>query len=339
MSALMVIAIASCPMSASADDETETTAEVTPPLDTPAAEAPPSDPAPTGEPGELEVEPAIVPPPPRPPYALPFTLRPAIAPNVVRLDTVLDVSAGGVALVPTLTAAVRVLPDLSPLVRVGMTSWFPASGGDRSVFLSPLLGALYTPDVGFGLRPAFFAAVTLPLGSGEGMPAPADDSQALSAGRRARMSLENAIFATNYTVLIAGAGLAWLYEGLTVQLELTLLHGIGSRAPVASPYDDFTNIVGSLWVGYAIMPWLFVGAELRHQHFLDMPRALASAQTADPSLPQQEHQTSLGGGVRVRIPIAGSIALPLGVSYTRGLNGWMASRDDNVVQLDLPLVF
>lgn len=280
---------------------------------------------------------AASPTPAPPPYAVPFTLRPAIAPQVIRLDTTVDASHDGVALVPTLTAAIRALPDLSPMVRIGMTSWFPSAGGDRSVFLSPLLGALYTPDAGHGLRPAFFAAVTLPLGSGEGSPAPADDSAALAAGRRGRASLDNALFATNYTVLIAGAGLAWLYEGLTIQLDLTLLHGIGSRAPVTSPYDDFTNVVASLWVAYTITPWLMVGAELRHQHFLDMPRAIAAAQT--PTMPQQEYQTSLGGGVRVRIPIAGRVALPLGVSYTRGLDGWMWARDNNIVQIDLPLVF
>lgn len=296
----------------------------------PAAGSVPAEVAPPAE--------APVPVRPRPPYTMPFTLRPAVAPQVVRLDTVIDANANGVALVPLLTAALRVHPEVSPMVRIGMTSWFPSSGGDRSVFLSPQLGLLYTPDVGFGLRPSFFAGLTVPLGSGEGDPAPSDDGQVLAAGRRARMALDHALFATNFTVLIAGAGLAWLYEGLTVQLDLTILYGAGSRAPLTSPYDDFTNVVAALFVAYAVLPWLSFGAELRHQHLLDVPRAVAAQAAAHPSLPQQEYQTSLGGGVRFRIPIVGAVAIPLGLSYTRGLNGWMWARDHNVFQIDVPIV-
>jgi hypothetical protein len=279
------------------------------------------------------------PPPSRSPYTLPFTLRPAIAPRVVRLDTMLGVDADGVALAPVLTVAVPVIPDLAPMVRVGMASSFPNAGGDRSVFLGPLVGALYTPDVGHGLRPSFFVGVALPLGSGSGTPAPRDDGAALAAGRRARASMDNPLFATNYTMLVAGAGLAWLFEGLTLQLDLTAAYGVGSRAPVADPYDDCANVNVQLWAAYAITPWLALGLELRHQHFVDLPAAIAAQQAASPTMPQQEHQTSLAGGVRFRIPIAPGVVLPMGISYARGLNGWMWGRDANVVQLDLPLVF
>lgn len=132
--------------------------------------------------------------------------------------------------------------------------------------------------------------------------------------------------------------MAWIHEGLTIQLDLTLLYAIGSRAPVRERYDDSTNFVGQLWVGYAALPWLTLGAELRHQRFVDAPAPIRGADAAMPDGPTQAYQTSLAGGVRLRIPL-GSVTLLLAASYARGLDGWMWAHDDNVFQLDLPFAF
>lgn len=263
------------------------------------------------------------------PYALPFQLRPAVAPNLVRLEAVLDAREGGASGVAVVTGACRVLPSLSLLARAAYV--VDVSGrAAEGAFANPLLGLLFARDVAPGLRVGVFAASTVPIGQGERLPADSPEVLALSNGRLARASLDNALFSTNHLTVAVGVSAAWLVERFTIQIEATLLGAFRVRA---SPDSIVENLTCAGWVAYAITDWLFAGVALHHQHFLSTPSAVRSGGELGRA------QTSVAVGTRVRIPLGAGVWVAPGLSYLHGIGGLLAVRDDHVLTLDVPTTF
>ncbi len=184
-----------------------------------------------------------------PPYSIPFQLRPAAVPNVVRSDTALAFHDERSTVASMLLGSVRVTPSFGLLARFAAVR----SEGP-TVVANPALGATYLVSLTSELRAAFFLGVALPLGRA-----------AASAGVLPRSAMDNAMFATNYLTCFPGASVAWVARGLTVQAEATVLallraKGEDERARV--------NLTTGLHVGYFVVPALSLGAELRYQRFL-----------------------------------------------------------------------
>lgn len=276
-----------------------------------------------------------------PPYVLPFQLRPAIAVNVVRVDFPLamysrqnESVAGGWTIAPTIVAAYKVLPWLSPLIRLGMFSNSPTTGASGTGFDDPLVGVLATPNPGGGFRPSVYAAFTIPIGSGGGDAPDPGVAAATGRGRAARSYLDNALMLPNYFAAIQGVGLAYLRSGFTIQAEATVLEFARVRGPEATQNASVVNSTWNLWLAYSILPQLSVGVELRHQRFLSTPLAVEANHAL-------REQTSVAIGVRTKLVLAPGVVMPLGIAFIRGIDEPMqgSGASYNTIWLDVPVVF
>jgi hypothetical protein len=272
------------------------------------------------------------------PYSLPWLLRPATPASVVRLDETLafysDPASGasGATAVTSLIASWKATPRLVPVLRQIWVHDDPpgvaASGGG---FSNPLLGINYLHPFGGGFRASGFLASTIPIGSGGGdAPDPAT-AAALSAGIPARSAMDNALFAVNYWTLIAGAGIARITPGLTLQAEATVLQLTRVRGPETQDASR-TNFTAGLHAGRFFGRRLSLGAELRLQRWLSDAAPVRSN-------PAAREQLTLGFGPRLHFHVGGRHWLRPGVSYTRALDDPMQDRGYDIVQVDVPFAF
>lgn len=264
--------------------------------------------------------------PPAAPYTAPLQLRGAVAGNAVRSETTLGFADNGGAVASYLSASFRFLPDLAGVVRVGMASAAPEVGSAPVALMNPQLGVLWSPKLGESFRLSPFLAVTLPVGMGGGEDPDAGVLASLAAARQARFALDGAIALPNHLWVAGGLSAAWIAHGLTVQAELTLVEGIQVRGPAAAD-DTMTNSLGGLFVGYALLPVLSVGAELRYQRFLSTPASVVKD-------PDARDQLSVAAGARGHIVLDGVTVRP-GVSYARALGGVGGRLDTQALVFDL----
>ena len=291
-----------------------------------------------------------------PPYSLPWQLRPALAINVVRSDTALalyeDPTTGesGSSVASMLLASYKVTEELAPMVRLGVVSNSPPTGDSGFTFLNPVVGATYALKPAKPLRLAFFLGVTLPVGSGGGDDAKPEAAAANSAGMRARSALDNAMFAVNDFTVFPGVGLAFLHSGFTVQVEATLLQLMrvrGGKQPEMglpkNPDSSKTNFTAGLHVGYFVLPFLSLGAELRHQRFLSTPRAveLDDDPANTPMVPPQglRDTTTFAVGPRFHLQLTEKAWLRPGIAFAMALDDPMKRAKYKIVQLDVPVPF
>ncbi len=278
-----------------------------------------------------------------PPYALPFQLRSAAAPSVVRSDTAFaeySDAAGtshGATIVSTLLVSYQVLNrgmvQLAPLLRLAVSGNLPPGNTpDGASFVNPAVGAVLSLKLPADLRLAFFLAVTIPVGMGGGdTPDPAQ-AAATRAGVLARSAMDNALFAVNDFTIFPGIDFAWVKYGFTVQVEATVLELMRVRGAMAQKDEFKTNFTTGGHVGYFIIPQLSVGVELRYQRWLSTPVAVA----ADPSM---RGNLTIAGGVRGHFRLGDRFWLRPAISYTRGLDGPVGDLGYNIVQLDVPFFF
>ncbi len=318
----------------------------------PGAPSPPTDPsgsalAPGGSPptpaGELGAQPATEPvaPPAAPPpwkkkvkYALPFMLRPAIAPNVARIDGTLAPQTTAFTGASILTAGGKpfsVLPDLGLYGRFGVVGQHTATL-DGVAATNPLLFGLWTPEIASGWRLPVFLGFTLPVGMGGGDAPNPVHRPTIGAGIYARQAMDNALMATNYMTVTGGVGIAWLGHGVTAQAEVTLLELIRTRGETVDLEPTRTNLTAGLHVGYLIFDWLTASTELHVQRWL-VPPAGALTRTA------LLEQATVGLGVRANIPLTDSVLIRPGVGVFFPLDSPMTTSGYNIVQLDVPVVF
>lgn len=268
-------------------------------------------------------------------YALPFSLRPALASNLVRLDgTYASVDGGGV-IVSTLTAGykpIASLPDLGFYVRGALVHAAPDVGEKGTALSNPLIFGLYAPEIAPHLRLALFFGVTAPVGAGGGNTPDATSRATIGSGIYARQAMDNALFATNYLTPTAGIGLAFIDRGFTAQLEATVLELIRARGDLVDTDSTRTNFTCGASVGYRILPALTASAELHYQRWLSTPAAVSKDGA-------KREQATFGFGLRANLPLTKVIALRPGLGYFQGIDDPMSTGKYRIVQLDVPIVF
>ncbi len=332
----------------------------------PAAEATAS--APAAEPPALAAEPAPEPAaakPKPPPYSLPWQLRPVMAGNAVRSDTVFAFyknptsDKSGTTVASMLLFSYKVMENLAPLVRVGLVSNSPPDGNtvpgtmppkemkSKTGFLNPVLGATYGVKLGKDFKLGLFLGLAVPIGSGGGDDAKPEAKEANKLGIGARSAMDNAMFAVNDFTIFPGVGFAYVSHGFTAQVEATLLQltrvkgDKKNAAGVANnPDSSKTNFTTGLHVGYFIIPMLSLGGEIRHQRWLSTPKAV-ELDEADANMTKMgvRDTTTFAVGPRFHFKLSDSVWFRPGVAYAMPLDKPLSKSEHKMVQLDLPVAF
>jgi hypothetical protein len=272
-------------------------------------------------------------PKPKPPfrYSIPWQLRPAAVPNVVRSDTAFafyrapDGGPRGATIASMLLGSVRITPEFGLLARFGFVHNDPPVGDSGASIVNPAVGATYLLNLTKELRVAFFLGLAAPLGQG-GPSASKAKQVAASSGVIARSAMDNAMFAVNYLTIFPGVGVAYVANGVTVQAEVTVLELLRARG---EDEKARTNLTSGLHVGYFIIPELSIGAELRYQRFLKND-TLKGKPAID--------NLTVAGGVRGHFKLGDAWLRP-GVAYARGLDDPMAGARYHIVQADVVVMF
>jgi len=268
-------------------------------------------------------------------YSLPWSLRPALAPNLVRIDTAIVPQDAAFTLVPVLTAGykpIESVPDLGFYARVGVVHHRPEGQENGVVFSNPVAFALYTPEVAPHVRLGLFAGVALPFGGGGGGAPDAASRRTATSGIYARQAMDNAMFAVNYLTPTVGAAVAWIHEGITLQAETTLLQLIRARGEAVDVDDARTNFTAGLHAGYRILKVLTASLEAHHQRFLTTPASVAANSAA-------RDQTTVGGGFRLNLPLSDKVITRPGLAYFHPVDDPMATAGHRVIVFDLPVAF
>jgi hypothetical protein len=293
---------------------------------------------------------------PKPPYSLPWQLRPVIPGNVVRLDGAYAMyenktrGESGSTIASTLSFSYKVMDNLAPLVRLGYVTT-KENGADRvSAFVNPVIGALYGTVLGDDLKLGVFLGIALPVGQGGGNDAATDADKtnqyaAAGSGVYARSAMDNAMFAVNYLTVFPGVGLAYVKNGLTVQVEATVLSLNRARGDKVDKDKSRLNMTSGLHVGYFVLDMLSLGGEIRYQRWLSTPKAV-EADEAAPSDAQRglRDQASFAVGPRLHFKLGANAWIRPGIAYARGIDKPMSGAKagptkDNVIQLDVPVAF
>lgn len=320
----------------------------------PATEAAPAEPAAEAAPAEAapaapaEAAPAADAKPKKPPYSLPWQLRPIAPGNVARLDTSVHLAkpkgadSGAMTIATSLLFSYKVMDNFAPLVRLGYVTYSPAEppadGKSGSAFLNPVIGGLYglalSPEMKLGL----FLGLALPLGSAGGDEPEPENAAALGAGMAARRYMDNAMFATNYLTPFPGIGFAYVASGLTVQAEVTVLQLMRMKGKDVEPDSSKTNLTTGLHVGYFVIPELSLGAELNYQRWLSKPKK--------PPVELRDSLTdnlSVAIGPRVHLKMGESMWIRPGIAYARFIDKPMGDSDrfdsNHIIQIDVPIAF
>jgi hypothetical protein len=285
-----------------------------------------------------------------PPYSLPFQLRGAAIATVLRSDTALALyknpvsGESGTTVATMLLGSYKLTPEFAPLVRLGIVNASAPKGSaamsgaaiDSGLsFINPVIGGTYLFKLSPDFRLAAFLAITVPLGGGGGDKPDPETAFANAAGVPGRSGMDNAMFAVNYFSAVPGVDLAYVNDGLTVQVEATLIQGFRVRGG-GNPANDSsrTNFTSGLHVGYFVIPELSLGAELRHQRWLSTP-SFVKADTTD----SLRDTSTVAIGVRAHFKLNETMWLRPGLAYARGLDDPMDKQKYNILQLDLPLSF
>lgn len=271
-------------------------------------------------------------------YSLPWLLRPAIAPTLLRLDSAFDFADKATIVAPVLTGGYAFIPKtLGVYARVGMVSNAPKQGESATALSNPLFFVLFTPEVAPGVRVGGFLGVTAPIGAGGGNNPDLNNNNAMKAGIYSRQAMDNALFATNYFTPTVGVTGAYIQNGLTVQADVTLLELIRVKGDLADKDENRTNFTTGLHLGYQVIPLITPSLEFHYQHWLSTPAAVsAPPPKGDPS---RRGQATLGAGVRFNLPIGKDAIMRPGIAYFHPLEDPMTAAKDKIIQFDLPVAF
>jgi hypothetical protein len=280
--------------------------------------------------GRAAADPPAAPPPP---YSLAWQLRPAAAATVVRSDTAVAMYGDGATVASTFLGSYKVTPTLAPLFRIAVSHDSPDMADGATSLSNLLLGVTWAPKLlAPPLRLAAFGAVTLPIGSGGGNTGDAQMAAANKSAVLARSGMDNALFAINDAAAIAGADLAFVRDGFTVQGEVTVFQLVRVRGDEVQPDAAKTNFTSGVHAGWFPIPQLSIGAELRYQRYLSTPKFVADAPAARDTL-------SAAIGLRTHWKLGGKRWIRPGIAYARGLDDPMNGRGYDVVQIDVPMSF
>lgn len=266
-------------------------------------------------------------------YSIPWGLRPAIAPNLIRLDSSVALHDQGAAAAFVFTGGARpfgALPDLGLYGRIALAQNSPDHSASGTALGNPMLLALWTPRIADVFRLSLAACVTFPVGmGGGGAPDPAVRAATLS-GIWTRSSIDSALFASNFAAVMAGAGFAYVARGLTVQAEVTLLELVRTRGEAVEPDENRLNFTTGMHVGFRVIPSLTVSAEARYQRWLSTPKAVENNSLL-------RDQLTAGLGLRANLPLGPTTLLRPGVAYFHPFGGYMGLHGYGVLSFDLAL--
>jgi hypothetical protein len=194
-----------------------------------------------------------------------------------------------------------------------------------------MVSAFYTPTVASNFKVPVFLGCTVPVGSGGGDTPDLADRAAMAAGVYARSALDNSLFAVNYQTVTAGAGLAYLFRGLTMQVEATVFQLTRVRGETVDKDAGKTNLTAGIHLGYAVTPWLVASGELRGQRWLSTPASVLAN-------PASREQFTGGLGLRSRVTL-GRVTLRPGAAFFVPLDDPMQKQGYRIVQVDVPVTF
>lgn len=205
------------------------------------------------------------------------------------------------------------------------------------------IGGFYSHKLGSSVRLSFFAATTIPVGSGVSAASePGASGAEAPAGQLSRSAMDNVMFAVNDWALVEGIDVAYIAHRLTVQAEVTFFELFRARNELTNPDVFKSNFTAGLHIGYFFASVLSLGAELRYQRWLTDPKAvLADEANADKGLPMQglRQNLSLAIGPRFHIKLPGGHYVRPALAYEPGLSGVLATRKYHTLQVDIPIVF
>lgn len=287
--------------------------------------------------------PVVPPASPKPPYSVPWQLRPAAALTVLRSDTSVAFydakdatmnDKGGSSIASTFLGSYKVTPSWAPLVRFAVVqnstpNTGAAAAPNATSFVNPILGITYGKTVG-EYKLAGFGGVALPIGQGGGDAPDKGNAEAASRGIAARSGMDNAMFAVSYFTMIAGADAAYVAHKLTVQVEATVLQLMRARGPETQD-DSRTNLTAGLHVGYYLAPVISLGAEARYQRWLTDAAPVKLNSRARESV-------TLAIGPRFHFKVGAHWLRP-GISYSRFVDEPFSKSHYQMVQVDVPFVF
>lgn len=233
-------------------------------------------------------------------------------------------------MVSTLLLAQRLTDDLGVLVRGGLVRADGAEGA--TVFTNPVLGAIVALPSTHGLRSGLFFGSAFPVGKGGGSHAPQRFARAQGRGSQARSNLDGALFAVNDVAMLWGAGSAFVAQGVTAQLELTVIELTRVRMGPSVGDLSRTNLTGGFHLGYFWQPALSSGLELRHQRWLSTPRAV----NKDASL---RDTTTLALGPRAHFKIGAASWVRPAIALVLPLDDPLRRNHHRMLQLDVPVSF
>ncbi len=265
-------------------------------------------------------------------YSLPFSLRPAAPPNLLRIDAPVAVQDAQTTMPTTLTGGARVHPDVGLYARMAFVRNAPEGASAGHAASNPLAFALWSPQIAPKLRLPIFVGVAFPVGGGGGNDPNLGTRAAMGAGIYGRQAMDNALFASNYLTPTVGAGIAWIDKGWTVQVEATVLQLLRARGSAVDADVSRTNFTSGASVGYLVAGVVNVSAEIHYQRWLSTPAAVSK----DPSL---REQMTVGGGARFNVPLTDTILMRPGLAYFQGVDDPMARLGYRIMQVDLPILF
>jgi len=268
-------------------------------------------------------------------YSLPYAMRPAVAPNLVRLDTTLAVQDNAFTMVPVVTSGYKPfshIPDWGFYVRGALVYNAPENAENGAALSNPLLFSLFTPKVAHALRLAGFVGVALPIGAGGGNTPDPVTRATIGAGTYARLAKDNTLFATNYLSPTIGAAIAFIEKGWTLQAEATMLQSFRVRGAQTDKDASRTNFASGLHVGYLVVPLLTLAAELNYQHWVSSPQVLKMN-------PAARAQATVGIGARFNVPLSYGVILRPGIAYFHPIDDPMANAGYRAVVIDVPCAF
>jgi hypothetical protein len=282
-------------------------------------------------------QPAVSPARARAQYSLPWTMRPAVAPTLARLDSSMAFSTPGFTAVTLLTGGYAFVPGTLGLYgRAGVVHQTPETGAAATVVSNPIVFGLYTPLVAPGWRLTVFAGVALPVGGGGGDSADPNSLRTVRSGIPARSAMDNALFAVNYLTPTVGVGAAFIRYGVTAQAEVTVLQLIRVRGESRDADAMRTNFTAGLHLGYLVLPWLTASAEFHYQHWLHNP---SLDPTATAPAGKARGQATVEIGARANLPLSATVLARPGISFGLPLGGPMDADAYRILHLDFPVVF
>lgn len=282
---------------------------------------------------------------------LPWQLRSVTTRNSLRAESgaaVFNDANGNMNITSTnaLSASYQLTERWAPTLRLGFVG-NNASGAarDGTAFASPMLGVTYAPTFG-DRRLAFFAATTLPVGTGGGDDPDPIPARANAASMTARPS-DDATFDVNYLTEIIGADVAYAKHGVTAQAEATIQQSVRVRGSESTAGTDAARTRAALGahVSTYMGSHVSIGGDLLYQRWLSHPTKLDDMSGARAPITDADMASLTASlGIRTHFHIGAASVHP-GLSFTRGLDatgptaGSMITNRTTAFALDVPVLF